>query len=105
MADHTHNALGSMSYALANIVAPAVDPTDPIAQEQLVSAVRYLDFLQQRIDLLAPFHRCELRQHMSLANSVRPVASALDPSLEQALCAAVVTAEALLATPGARIAD
>jgi hypothetical protein len=105
MADHTHNALGSMSYALEHIVAPAVDANDPIALEQLQSAVRYLEFLQQRLDLLPAVHRAELRQHADLAVAVLPGASTLSPTLADALAESVDRARAQLVAPEALVSD
>lgn len=96
MADHTHNALASMSYALQNVVAPAVDPADPIASEQLQSAVRYLDFALQRIDLLPEFHRAELRQHLALATTLCPLVPALERELSVALDDAMSVARSRL---------
>lgn len=105
MADHTHNALASMSYALQNIVAPAVDPTDPIAVEQLQSAVRYLDFLLQRLDLLPAFHRIDLGQQAELAQALLPATSRLDPALADATAESVRTARRLLEAADASIAS
>lgn len=70
MADHTKNAVRAMIKAL-DMVAPAVDQEDPIAVEQLQSAVRYLQFLHDRIDLLYDRERHELEHYMQMAAAVR----------------------------------
>jgi hypothetical protein len=104
MADHTHNALGSMSYALRYVVAPAVDPADPIATEQLQSAVRYLEFLLERLDLLPAFHRADLAQQADLAVALLPASAQLDAALADAITESVRIAQGLLDTPAASIA-
>jgi hypothetical protein len=70
MADHSVNALRAMIKSLEDIVAPAVDPTDPIAREQLQSAVRYLQFLEVRLDFVYDRERFELGHHLRMATAM-----------------------------------
>ena len=67
MADHSKNGVQALINAL-ELVAPAVDPADPIAAEQLQSAVRYLQFLRDRLDLLYDRERFELRHHLDMTD-------------------------------------
>jgi hypothetical protein len=103
MADHTKNALSAMSYTLEKIVAPAIDSNDPIAREQVQSAVRHLDFIIQRIDLLPARYRTELRHHVQLALAVRADASAVDPAVAESLWNATEEATAALDNPGVSV--
>lgn len=79
MADHNTNALGAAVKALSQVVAPSVDPRNPLAVEQLRLVAMYLDFLAQQ----RPHERrlawkdlslqCELaRQAGSLLGTVLP---------------------------------
>lgn len=67
MADHSRNGVQALMNAL-QLVAPAVDPADPIAAEQLQSALRYLQFLRDRLDLLYDRERFELRHHLDMTD-------------------------------------
>src|SRR3954452_4273924 len=46
------NALGAAIRALEEVVAPAIDPADPLAAEQLVLVIDSLRFLRERLDHL-----------------------------------------------------
>ena len=70
MADHSANAIRAMIKSLEDIVTPAVDPTDPIAREQLQSAVRYLQFLEARLDFIYDRERFELGHHLRMATAL-----------------------------------
>lgn len=106
MADHSKNGIQGLINAL-ELVAPAVDPSDPIAAEQLQSAVRYLQFLRDRLDLLYDRERFELRHHLDMgARLVAAVGG--DPGLGH-LVARLATQEtagrALLARAGANVPE
>lgn len=96
MADHTENALGAMSKALRDIVAPAVDPSDPIAGEQLQSATRYLDFLAQRLDYLHERQRFELDHAVRLARALSACAAEVSAPLSDELSAEIARGTELL---------
>lgn len=103
--DEITNALNSLRHALENIVAPAVDVNDPIAAEQLVSGVRYLDFVIARIDQIHERERFELIHAVGVAKGVAThidhgsASSATD--LGDALDAAVQAGALALADPAA----
>ncbi|NDK91451.1 hypothetical protein GYA93_17985 [Gordonia desulfuricans] len=50
MIDHSENALRAVIKSLRDVVAPAVDPGDPMAQEQLALSLGTLEFLHSRLD-------------------------------------------------------
>ncbi|GAA5232971.1 hypothetical protein [Verticiella sediminum] len=56
--------------ALTDVVAPAVDPSNARAREQLNLSIDHLVFLLERIDHLHERHYHELRQQMTLAGSL-----------------------------------
>lgn len=62
--DLTENDLRAAIKGLSDVVAPAVDPKDALANEQLRLVIDYLRFLRERIDLLGHRDRLELRQHV-----------------------------------------
>lgn len=67
MADYSKNGVQGLINAL-ELVAPAVDPADPIAKEQLQSAVRYLQFLRARLDHVYDRERFELRHYLDMTD-------------------------------------
>lgn len=75
MADHTDNALLAAIKALDEVVAPAVDPANPLAGEQLKLVSRYLAFLRSRLQFLADRDRFELHHYLGLAQELRSCAS------------------------------
>ena len=69
--DHSENTLRGIVKALTDVVAPAVDPTDALAQEQLRLSVDYLNFLRTRLDHLYDRERFELRHNIAMANTIQ----------------------------------
>lgn len=70
MADFTDNAFRAAIHALTEIVAPAVDQTNPLAVEQLQLVISWLDFQRQRTPFAHDRHRAELRLHLDMAEAV-----------------------------------
>ena len=68
--DHSDNALRANIKALSEVVAPAVDPTDSQAVQQLRLVIDSLDFLRQRLEYLHDRERFDVRHHLALANAV-----------------------------------
>lgn len=81
--DHSDNALRAAIKALEEVVAPALDPADPQAAEQLVLVVDALKFLRERLDHLHDRARFDLRHHLALAHSIAEDV-ALDEEIEAA---------------------
>jgi len=68
--DHSDNALRAAIKALSEVVAPAVDPTDSQAGQQLRLVIDSLDFLRQRLEYLHDRERFDVRHHLALARAV-----------------------------------
>lgn len=99
MADHTTHVLGAAVKALTQVVAPSVDPRNPLAVEQLRLVALYLDFdAQQR-----PHERRRAWKDLSLQCELARQAGALLeatlPDLGRRLLQAVAQAEAQLRLP------
>jgi hypothetical protein len=95
MADHTRNALTGICNTLTDIVGPGVSAENPLAQQELRMAVRYLGFLQQRVDHLHARARFELRHYCELASALRQLSADSDQSLADL----TARARGLLASP------
>ncbi|AWK74870.1 hypothetical protein CBI38_28200 [Rhodococcus oxybenzonivorans] len=68
--DHTRNTLGALRKSLLDSVAPAVDPADPLASEQLPLVADYLEFLGTRIYRIHERSRFELAEYLRMAEGV-----------------------------------
>ena len=66
-----------MEKSLRDVVLPALDPNDPLAQEQLNLAIDYLAFLRVRLDHMLPRLRFELAHYRQMARSVVAASGAL----------------------------
>lgn len=92
MAEHADYALQAAMKALAEVVAPAVDPQDPLAVDQLRLVVSWLQFDATRRHQERALARAELALRIALAEAVQPHlqsgpaqrADALDAALRQA---------------------
>jgi hypothetical protein len=105
MADHTDNALRAAIKALDEVVAPAVDASNPLAREQLRLVSRYIAFLRERNHYQADRERFELRHYWALARSLRPHALGCPIPGAGAFDRAIDAAETLLDNADARAAD
>jgi hypothetical protein len=72
-ADHTDNALIAAIKALDEVVAPAIDTSNPLALEQLKLVSRFLGFLRQRLPYQSQRDRFELHHYMALARELSPL--------------------------------
>lgn len=70
MADYTDNALLASIKALEQVVMPAVDPTDPLATEQLRLVSGFLKFLRTRMEHGYPRQLFELDHYLRLAQQL-----------------------------------
>lgn len=100
-AGYLDNALRAATRALEDVVAPAVDPDNPLANEQLRLVLRFLALMQQRADFVEPRQRAELRAALALAQGVAPHAPGCGSDLAAALARAQGDAERLLGMQGA----
>ena len=71
MADVTDNGLRAAVKALTDVVAPSIDPTDPLAKEQLRLVVDYLQFVRSRLDFLHDRARFEMNHHLATARALQ----------------------------------
>lgn len=101
MTDHTENSLSAVITSLRNIVEPAVDHSDPLAQQQLQLSLSYLGFLQSRLSHLPARDRFEVLHNVRLAESALEAVGDGAPGL----AAAVADSRRLAATAGATRAD
>ena len=70
MADHEENAIRAAIKALSQVVAPAVDPSNPLAVEQLRLVVQFLDFHLERRRLQGRFDWKELGLNVAFGEAV-----------------------------------
>jgi hypothetical protein len=89
MTDTSKNATAAMIKSFTDVVTPAVDTSDPIALEQLQSAVKYLHFLGERIDYIYDRERFELGHHVAMGAALAAHAERAAPKIAAALAADV----------------
>ena len=70
MSDHLDNAFRAATHALRDVVAPAVDGSNPLAREQLQLVIAWLEFQRQRLPYLHDRDRFELSAHAEMAEAV-----------------------------------
>lgn len=99
MTDHTENSLHAVISSLRTIVAPAVDTSNPLAQQQLQLALAYLDFLRSRLPNLPDRDRFELLHNVRLAESALEALGNATPTEE--LAEAVAEGRRITETAGA----
>lgn len=71
MVDHSENALRAVVKSLRDVIGPAVDPQDPLAQQELALSIGYLVFLRDRLPEMHTRARFELMQILRTAQAVR----------------------------------
>lgn len=79
MKDHSENTLRAAIKCLRDTVAPAVDPQDPQAVEQLRLTIDFLEFLRTRLYDVHSRHRYELGHQMGVARSLMDDAVLVSP--------------------------
>jgi hypothetical protein len=92
--DHTDTGLRAVVKSLTDVVAPAVNPGDPLAGEQLRLVVDYVEFVRNRIDFLYDRELFELRHNLGIGRAMRDIlarnsgagAAALTTGLADAEC-------------------
>lgn len=100
--DHSENTLRAVIKSLTDAVAPAIDPADPLANEQLRLCVDYLEFLQLRLDDLHGRSRFEAEHAVRVAQSLSSTASVVDTGLAALLTTAVAATQEALGDPAIR---
>ena len=97
MADHTLDMLRTAIRAMNEVVLPAVDRDHPLALEQATLVTKILQLFEQRLPHWPARLRLELRHHVALARDVAADAARVSPALAEALAAAALRGDALLA--------
>ena len=85
MADHTENVLHAAAQSLRDVVAPALDDTNPLAKEQLQLVADWLDFLRERLPVAFDRQRCELEQNLTLGETLLPKCPSDNDDLPRAI--------------------
>ncbi|PBC48242.1 hypothetical protein CJ179_15430 [Rhodococcus sp. ACS1] len=98
MADHSENFLRAVIKSLRDVVGPAVDAGDPMAQEQLALSISTLEFLQSRLPRLHARAVFELEHHLRLAKDV--LAELRGAEAAQDLAKSVEYGDQVIAVPG-----
>jgi hypothetical protein len=99
MANHADNDFRAAAKALMDVVAPAIDPQNPLARQQLKLVVDWLDFYRSRLPYNQDRERLELEVQLETA---RAIARAAPDTAVAALRAAIDAAATVRAGLGAR---
>jgi hypothetical protein len=105
MKDHSENTLRAAIKCLRDTVAPAVDPTDPQAQEQLRLTIDFLEFLRTRLYDVHARHRYELGHQITVAGSVLDDAELVSSRAAGAVRDALAEARTVHGAPDAHTRD
>ncbi len=105
MIDHSENTLGAAIKALRFTVAPAVDPADAQAVEQLRLTIDFLDFLRVRLYDLHARHRYELSHQINVAQALAGDAKLVSDQADLRLQAALHTAGHVIRDGDAQTGD
>ena len=101
MTDHTENTLRAVSKALTNVVAPAVDAKNPLANEQLRLVIDYVNFVRQRLDRIGERERFELTQNVKMASALVGLTDPASAVVRASLDTRLAEARAALVLAGA----
>ena len=96
MADHTAMGLRTAIKSLKDVVAPAVDPANPLAGEQLRMVCAYLALVVQQLAHRSERIRFELGSASRLGEALAPLAAGCSPKAAQALDSALARARQLM---------
>ena len=99
MANHADNDFRAAAKSLMDVVAPALDPKNPLAQQQLKLVIDWLDFYRSRLPYNQDRERLELAVQLEMA---RAIASAAPDAAVSALRAALDAASQIHARLGPR---
>lgn len=102
MANHADNDFRAAAKALMDIVAPAIDPSNPLARQQLKLVVDWLDFYRSRLPHAQDRERLELDVQLATA---RTLAQAAPAPATAALHAAIDAAATVHAALGPRLEE
>lgn len=101
--DHTDVALRSVVRALADVVAPAIDPDNSRAKEQLRLSIDYIEFVLGRLDFMYRRELLELHHYLGMARAVHGIVGPPGLCRDAALEAAIERGGQTLAEHGAPV--
>ena len=101
MSDPIDNGLAAVIKALDDVVAKSIDPSNPLAREQLKLVTRYLGFLRRRLPLQHERERYELAHYVALGSDLLPVSRLIGVANAPSLEAAVRSGQAVLESAAA----
>lgn len=105
MMDHNENTLRAAIKSLRDTVAPAVDPTDPQANEQLRLTIDFLEFLRTRVYDVHPRSRYELGRQIGVAELLLDDARAVSERAGDELATALAEATERYSDPATHTRD
>ena len=76
MANHADNDFRAAAKSLLDVVAPAIDPANPLARQQLKLVVDWLDFYRSRLPYNQDRERLELEVQLETARAIAAAAPA-----------------------------
>jgi hypothetical protein len=101
VADVTDNDLRGVIKSLSDVIAPSIDPADPLAKEQLRLIIEYLEFLRCRFEFLNDRYRFELRHLLDMVGALRQCDAPYPAAMTSALVDAVRAGEEAFQRAGA----
>ena len=94
MANHADNDFRAAAKALLDVVAPAIDPQNPLARQQLKLVVEWLDFYRSRLPYNQDRERLELAVQLETAQAIASVAPTAAVTALRAVIGAAATIHA-----------
>ena len=95
MTDVTDSTLRAAARALRNVVAPALDPANAIAHEQLRLAIEYVEFTATRAAMIGDRARFEFNHYHKLTQALQQYAQPASELVHTALTEALTAADQL----------
>lgn len=95
MPDYSDNSFRAAAKALTDVVAPALDKSNPLAVEQLRLVVQFLEFFAAQRTLLPRYQRAELAWYVETAAALAAETGESDPHLSGEFRHALEKARAL----------
>lgn len=105
MSDHNDNAFRAAIKALGQVVAPAVDPSNPLAVEQLRLVIQFLEMHVDRRQLQGRMDWRELELNVEFGGAVLKEIGAAAPAAARALERLVELGQAHLDQPGPAVSE
>lgn len=97
--DHSDTGIRAVIKSLNDVVAPAIDPGDPLAAEQLKLVTHYLEFLRSRLDYLHDRERFDVGHHLGIGRRILAEGAPEDDGAVACLAAALDAAVVRLDDP------